>query len=81
MKRLGVMIVLGLAAAVALNGCMMIAWKGTEAATGAVPAPQPGQGPVLTAAQQAARDTHNAMKKVAAAEEAALRKVKDAVIK
>ena len=87
MKFLRAMMILGLLAVGLMaagfqGGCLTIAWKGTEAGANAVAAQEkPGQGPVLTAVEEGAKKTHDAMKKVDKAEEDALQKAKDAVTK
>lgn len=82
MRWTAMMLVLISALAVGSSGCFTLVWKGTEAATGAAANNEkPDQGPVLRGVEENAGTVHNAMKKVDQAEEDALRKAKDAVIK
>jgi hypothetical protein len=82
MKRSVLLLVLAAALAANCGGCFMIAWKGTEAVAGTIRNNEkPDQGPVLRGVEEGAGATHNAMKRVDAAEDAAIQKVKNAVTK
>ena len=82
MRFLRTTMILGLLAVGSMSGCLTLLWKGTEAGTGAIAKQEkPGQGPILTGAEEGARKTNEGMKKVDQAAKDAFEKAKQAVTK